>query len=153
MRTVKYDILFLYVKMKKYYDEWAKTYDDIYYQQDKIRVKEQELLITYMCNYLDGRNIIDLGAGTGYWGVRISSKINSLLNIDISKEMMDSSLNKQYFCKTHHLINDMYNLSIKTSYYNGIICNFIVSHLMKEKIGLFIDVVNGILKKNTRIIP
>lgn len=98
--------------MKNPYSEWALNYDDVvtkYPVVRTIRFQEQTILYSLFKRYFKAKDdILDVGAGTGYYSLGIAKNVRSLTALDPSKEMLFILKNKisKNNIKNIHIIND-----------------------------------------------
>ena len=67
-----------------YYRNRAREYEDVYYWTDPHRQEEQEIIGNTIKSSLNGREVIDLACGTGWWDRILSETAKSITGLDIS---------------------------------------------------------------------
>ena len=82
--------------MVKYYGDRAKEYEEIYAWRDPDRQKEQDLMGEELKKAFNGKRVLDIGCGTGYWTQMISETVESVLGIDINEAVLDIARSKEY---------------------------------------------------------
>ena len=118
--------------MIKYYSDRAKEYEEIYYWRDPHRQEEQELLEVELKQAFTGKNLLDVGCGTGYWTQRVSETAQQIMGIDINETVLEIARSKTYRCPTKFKIMDGYNITFTKRSFTGALASFWLSHVLKE---------------------
>jgi 2-polyprenyl-3-methyl-5-hydroxy-6-metoxy-1,4-benzoquinol methylase len=124
--------------MVKYYSDRAKEYEEIYAWRDPGRQEEQDLMGDELKKAFNGKRVLDIGCGTGYWDERISETAASILGIDINEAVLEIARSKEYKCPAEFKVMDAYNMELDEKY-SGTIASFMLSHVLKEDMGKWID--------------
>lgn len=139
--------------LNEYYSKRAKEYDEIYYRQDKVRLKEQKFLAKYISQTFKGRYVLELACGTGFWTRHLIKSANKILATDYSSSMLEiasSRLPKN--SNTILLQADAYDPPVSFPKYNAAMAIFWFSHIPKSKIKKFLDVLHTRLSKNSVVL-
>lgn len=125
--------------MKLYYSERAKEYEKVYFRDDDVRQQEQLILKNTMEEIFEGKEVLEVACGTGFWTQFVAKVTNHITAIDLSNDVLniakekDIPLNKVLFCQ-----GDAYRLDKVSGDFNGGFANFWFSHIPKSRIHEFL---------------
>lgn len=139
--------------LNEYYSKRAKEYDEIYYRQDKVRLKEQKFLAEYISKTFRERYVLELACGTGFWTKHLMKSANKILATDYSSNMLEIASSR--LAKNSNIIllqADAYNPPISFPKYNAAMANFWFSHIPKSKIKKFLETVHSRLFKKSVVL-
>lgn len=136
--------------MVKYYNDRAKEYEEIYAWRDPFRQEEQDLMGEELKKTFQGKRVLDIGCGTGYWDERISETAERILGIDINEAVLDIARNKEYKCPVEFCVMDAYNMELDKKY-DGILASFMLSHVLKKDIDSWIDHIHDQLEPGASV--
>jgi ubiquinone/menaquinone biosynthesis C-methylase UbiE len=131
------------------YDLWAEDYD---MQPDNLMLHLDEKLFSLLIDATDikGRNVADIGCGTGrHWPKIFSKQPESLTGFDVSGGMLDK-LNKKYPSAHTSMITDNLFSNIPDAVYDVIISTLTVAHI--EDIEQALQAWSRLLKNDGEII-
>ena len=137
--------------MIKYYRDRAKEYEEIYEWRDSHRQEEQDQLETQIKRALNGRNVLDIGCGTGYWTEKLSQTAGSIVGIDINETVLSIARSKLYDCPTEFYIMDAYDMSFTPQSFSGALATFWLSHIRWEDIYGWLDHLHTFLESGARV--
>ncbi len=80
--------------MKKYYAQRAINYESIY--QEPERQADLAAMEERLCRVLEGRRVLEVACGTGYWTERYAPVATSVLATDNNQVMLDNAQSKEY---------------------------------------------------------
>lgn len=132
-----------------YYRRRAKEYEEIYYRDDPVRQKEQKKIAQGLKAVLNGRDVVEVACGTGYWTQLVSETAKTITATDIAAEMLKIAKTKIYKCPIKFSIEDAYNFSFSDKSFSGGLANFWFSHVPKAKIEHFLNEFHRCLKKKS----
>lgn len=137
--------------MEEYYKKRAKEYEQIYYRNEPVRQKEQNVLANAIKTALNGRNVLEIACGTGYWTMFLSETAKSIIATDIVSEVLDIAKRKHYPNHVYFQKEDAYNLSFEDKSFDGGMAILWFSHIPKDKIDSFLNEFHRVLQKGSRI--
>ncbi|MBN2334506.1 class I SAM-dependent methyltransferase [Candidatus Bathyarchaeota archaeon] len=137
--------------MVKYYRDRAKEYEEIYEWRDPQRQEEQDLMGRELKKVFRGRDVLDIGCGTGYWTERISETADRVTGIDVNDAVLEIARFKEYGCPAGFKVMDAYNLDIPPDTFTGAIASFWLSHVPRERLDAWIDHMHGVLAPGARV--
>jgi ubiquinone/menaquinone biosynthesis C-methylase UbiE len=80
--------------LKDYYARRAREYERIYdkpeRQEDLARLRE------IVPSLLDGRDVLEIACGTGYWTQHVAARAESMLATDINDEVLELARSKPF---------------------------------------------------------
>jgi ubiquinone/menaquinone biosynthesis C-methylase UbiE len=108
-------------KARKFFDDLADSWDDLYYKDRQTRSKLDRLTPGFQIS--KGSKILDLGCGTGIISARLSQSAGAkgtVIGCDYSFSMLKAAEKKgkgiDFICA------DAHKLPFKTEYFDGVIC-------------------------------
>lgn len=137
--------------MVKYYRDRAKEYEEIYEWRDPHRQKEQDLMGEELKKAFSGKEVLDIGCGTGYWTKIFSETAKSIVGIDINESVLEIARSKEYGCPTEFKIMDAYNIDFPENTFSATIASFWLSHVKREDVEAWITQMHRVMKPGTQI--
>jgi len=136
--------------MESYYAKRAQEYETIYLKPERQEyINESKILLK---KYFEGKTVLEIACGTGFWTETISKVSKSILAIDINNEMLEIAKNKKYNCKIDFIQDDSYKLEKVNGNYDSLFSGFWFSHIPKSKIKIFFDIIHNKLNENAIIV-
>lgn len=136
-----------------YYSNRAQEYENIYNRPDKVRLQEQNYIAEYIKRSFNGRYVLELACGTGYWTKYLLGDAKKILATDISPEVLEiASKRYSYHSSIQFLQSDAYNPPHSTPLFTGVMANFWFSHIPKRKIELFLKTIHSRMSPNSFIL-
>ena len=127
-----------------YYAARAAEYEGIYDKPE--RQADLERLRQLIPAFLDGRNVLEIACGTGYWTQFIAARARSVTATDINTETLEIARSKRYPAERVKLeIADVYRLPPHLRGFDGAFAGFWWSHVPRAEWGRFIDALHGAL--------
>lgn len=118
-------------EMKVYYKERAPVYDRVYAypeRQDNLRFLER-----YVPDQFDGKNVIEIAAGTGYWTQFVSQRAKSILATDITAEALAQIKVRDTKCAVETRVADAYSMDNIKGGFDGAFAGLWFSHVPVER--------------------
>jgi SAM-dependent methyltransferase len=123
--------------MKAYYSRRAQEYEKIYHREDPVRQGEQKRIAEQISNLFEGRSVLEVACGTGYWTSFLDQVADQIVGVDASEEVLQiarsKGLSSAEFC-----LGDAYDLGSVKGKYDGAVANFWFSHIQKGRIEPFL---------------
>jgi len=135
----------------EYYRERAEEYDEIYEWRDPHRQEEQLLLREAIKESLEGRRVLEVACGTGYWTRILSQTAESIMATDLGQEVMELAKEKKYACPVTFRKEDAYNLSFSNGSYDGGFSFSWFSHIPRKRVDSFLKGFHRVLKAGSRV--
>jgi ubiquinone/menaquinone biosynthesis C-methylase UbiE len=135
----------------EYYRERAEEYDEIYEWRDPHRQEEQLLLREAIKESLEGRRVLEVACGTGYWTRILSQTAESIMATDLGQEVMELANEKKYACPVRFRKEDAYNLSFSNGSYDGGFSFSWFSHIPRKRVDSFLTGFHRVLKAGSRV--
>lgn len=135
--------------LKSYYKERKNEYEEIYNRQDPERLKEQLIIKDKLVELLYQKNLLEIGCGTGYWTKFISKTALKITATDYNQDVLDIAKSKDYYCDVEFEVENAYNLGFENSLFNAGVSNFLISHVPKSKLFLFLSEFHRVLTENS----
>jgi len=93
-----------------------------------------------------GRNVLDVGCGTGYGSAILAESARSVLGVDISREAVGFAQKNYRQTNLRFLVSDCSRLSVKPESVEGVVCFEVIEHLFDQE--AFLREVRVVLKEN-----
>ena len=137
--------------MVKYYRDRAREYEQIYEWRDPRRQEEQDLLGEELRQAFRGRNVLDIGCGTGYWAERVSETAERVTGIDINETVLEIARSKTYGCPTEFRQMDAYSMEFPPYTFTGALASFWLSHVRREDMDGWIEHMHSVLAPGAQV--
>jgi ubiquinone/menaquinone biosynthesis C-methylase UbiE len=126
--------------IRRYYDDQAKVYDDMYRRRDPAWRKELEALANAMTKAMSGRRVLEVACGTGFWTEIVAKVAERVVAIDISEKMLDiAQKRKLRSSNVKYIHGNAYELAEVAGDFNAGLANFWFSHIPKARINEFLN--------------
>jgi len=129
-----------------YYKARANEYEQIYYRDIPLRRKEIDVEVERLRKLVDGKEVLEIACGTGYWTKIISESASSIIATDISKEMINEARKKSYVTKPSFVCADLYHLPLEKLTFDIVILGFWFSHHPRQHYSKLCDLLCYSLK-------
>jgi len=127
------------VGMREYYSRRAEEYEEVYHRNDMVAQRELQAIRRSLTTTLQGRRVLEMACGTGYWTQFLSESTDWILATDISSEMLAIAKTKEYSCPLTFAIADAYNLPLKPHSFDAALANFWFSHIPRRLVHAFLS--------------
>ncbi len=128
--------------LNAYYARRAATYEAIYAKPE--RQTDLQAIENTLREIFQGKNVLEIACGTGYWTEKIAVSANSVLATDINEPVLEIARSKSYPPeKVRFEQSDLYDLSPGPTT-DALFGGFIWSHIPLEELGRFTDKVNSL---------
>lgn len=124
--------------MKAYYSKRAQEYEKIYHREDPVRQGEQKRIVEQISTLFEGRSVLEVACGTGYWTAYLDRVADHVVGVDASEEVLQIARSKGY-SNAEFLLGDAYELGAIEGRFDGALANFWFSHVQKDRIEPFLQ--------------
>jgi len=136
--------------MEQYYRDRAPVYDRVYSYPE--RQTDLRYLERFVPEQFIDKDVIEIAAGTGYWTQYISQKAKSIHATDITEEALCQVQERELVgANVTTQVIDVFNIPSHTKY-TGLFAGLWYSHMSKEKLQEFFDVVHSVLHKGSTVL-
>jgi SAM-dependent methyltransferase len=126
--------------MRRYYDQRANVYDEMYLRSDPVWRKDLEALADEMAKALSGRSVLEVACGTGFWTEIAAKTATRVVAVDASGKMLDlARKRKKRNANVEYVHGDAYSLKGITGKFDAGLANFWFSHVPKSRIEEFLS--------------
>lgn len=129
--------------MVQYYAERAHEYERIYQRPE--READLRALRAVIAASFDGRDVLDVACGTGYFSACAAARARSLVGVDANEQTLELARAKA-IPNASFRAGDAYDLGPAAGRYSGLLCTFWWSHVPKDRIDAFLRNVHGQLE-------
>ena len=136
--------------LQDYYCARAAEYEQIYYRDVPERRREIDEQVLRLRELVNGRRVLDLACGTGYWTRVIAETAKEVLATDMSEEMLKQARGKEYRAPVEFLRADMFEYPFERTF-DCVTVGFWFSHQPRQLYQQFFDVVKRPLLKDGQI--
>ena len=113
-----------------YYHERASEYDKIYARPERQEALQE--VNSFLEKLFDGKEVLEVACGTGYWTEKLSTKAKRVLATDINEAVLDIAKCRDYFNRNVEIKNmDIFRIS-EPRKYESLFGGFIWSHILHE---------------------
>jgi 2-polyprenyl-3-methyl-5-hydroxy-6-metoxy-1,4-benzoquinol methylase len=125
--------------LRRYYDQRASVYDDMYLRRDPMWRKDLESLADEMAEALSGRSVLEVACGTGFWTEIVAKTAKRVVAVDSSEKMLElARKRKKRSAIVEYVHCDAYSLEEISSKFDAGLANFWFSHVPKSRIEEFL---------------
>lgn len=125
---------------EKYYQARAPEYDDVYSKPE--RQADLAWLREWLVPVLDGRRVLEVAAGTGYWTAVYADRARSVLATDISVETLNvARARRAWPAAVRFSLSDAFDLDSVAGGFDAVFAGFFWSHV---HVGLLDDFLVGL---------
>jgi ubiquinone/menaquinone biosynthesis C-methylase UbiE len=126
-------------ELRRYYDEQANVYDDMYMRHDPVWRRELETVTDVMVKALSGCMVLEVACGTGFWSEIVAKVARHVVAFDISEEMLTVARKRKVrSANVEYRRGDAYALAEVSGEFNAGLANFWFSHVPKARIDEFL---------------
>ena len=137
--------------MIEYYQKRAKEYDRVYQKPERQRDLRQ--LHNYLKTVFVGKKVLEIACGTGYWTKTIAQTCSSILATDINDAVLDIARTRDYHkTPVDFQLLDLWQLKTTLKPYDVVFGGFIWSHILKDELPRFLNILQNQLKANGELI-
>ena len=134
--------------LRRYYDDRASVYDDMYLRRDSAWRKDLESLADDMAKALIGRNVLEVACGTGFWTEIAAKTATRIVAIDASERMLELARKRERRnVNVDYVLGDAYSLKKVAGKFDAGLANFWFSHVPKSRIEEFLSGFQSKLEK------
>ena len=126
--------------LRAYYAARAPVYDRVYRKPE--RQADLRRLQDWVPTMLEGRQIIEIACGTGYWTQFIAPVAKSLMATDVSVEALQLAMARDGVEKVGFRIVDAYRLSDELGRFDAAFSALWISHIPRQRLRLFFEGLN-----------
>ena len=127
-------------ELRRYYDERADVYDDMYLRRDPRWRKNLEALAGEMAKTLKGRSVLEVACGTGFWTEIVAKAAAHVVAVDASEKMLAvARKRKNRSANVEYVHGDAYSLEEISGRFDAGLANFWLSHVPKSRINEFLS--------------
>jgi ubiquinone/menaquinone biosynthesis C-methylase UbiE len=134
-----------------YYQKRAAEYEKIYYREVPERRKEIDDEANRLRKLVQGKRVLELACGTGYWTSVMSETAKSIVAVDLWPEMLAEAKKKKLGCSVEFAASDMFAFQAKAKGFDFVAVGFWFSHQPKQENDLFFELVKRPLKNGGQI--
>lgn len=137
--------------IKSYYSLRSEDYDTLYERPD--RLVDLAGMLSVVREKLQGRRILEIACGTGYWTELLADCVESIQCIDTSPEMLEIARKRTESKRNVTFsINDAYRLDEVKGTYNAAFLGYWISHVPRNRMRDFLVTVEEKLEESSVIV-
>ena len=133
--------------MEEYYRERATEYDTIYEKPE--RQEDLATLRGLLPSLVEGRSVLELACGTGYWTTALASSAHSVLATDLNESTLAVARTRPYPSPVRFAVADAFALDDIPGDFDAIYAGFFWSHIPRADVRRFVD---GLLERAELVI-
>jgi len=134
----------------EYYHKRASSYDNLYHRGERIEALDEVAEIFQ--KIFIGKEVLEIGCGTGYWTQRIAETAKKIFAIDINEAMLDIAKARLY-PKDNVIFShaDFYHLTRERKF-ESLFAGFIWSHIPLQELDSFIELMQSYVASGSEIV-
>ena len=122
--------------MRDYYAARAREYDRVYEKPE--RQTDLREIERWLPSVFDGRSILEVACGTGYWTQFLAPVAKSLLAVDASRETLCIAKGRVWGGEVQFVVGDAYRLPAVPRSFEGGFAGFWFSHVPRARVAEFL---------------
>lgn len=125
--------------LRRYYDQRAPEYEQIYVPRDRQHGSELGELARQLRDALRDRNVLEVACGTGYWTACAAGVAKAVTGTDASLAMLTHAREKALPQSVLFRVADAYDLRRVPGEFDGGLAMFWLSHVPRARLRAFLD--------------
>ena len=138
------------MNMNVYYARRAPEYDGVYRKPE--RQADLRQLEAWLPQVFQGKTVLEVACGTGYWTQFIAPAAAHLFAMDASTETMEIAQTRVPADKVSFLAGDAYALPALTPQPDAAFAGFWLSHVPKSRVREFLGGLGNALQTGSRVV-
>lgn len=135
---------------REYYARRAAEYDRIYAKPE--RRGDLGELSRWVAERVEGRRVLELACGTGWWTRVLAETAASVTATDVNDEVLEIAAGREYAQPVRFRRADAFDPPAAAGEYDAIVAAFWISHLPLSGLGPFLDSVDDCLEPGGRVV-
>ena len=125
--------------LRRYYDQRAAEYEQIYRPRDEGHGRELGELARELRTALEGRRVLEVACGTGYWTGCAAKVARAVTATDASLAMLAEAREKALPANVTLRFGDAYHLAAVDGEFDAGLAMFWISHVPRARLPAFLD--------------
>ncbi|HWE23882.1 MAG TPA: class I SAM-dependent methyltransferase [Myxococcales bacterium] len=125
--------------LRRYYDQRAPEYEQIYLPRDDAHGRELGELARELRTALEGRRVLEVACGTAYWTACAAKVVRAITATDVSLAMLAEAREKALPANVTVRWGDAYDLAAIAGEFDGALAMFWLSHVPRARLRTFLD--------------
>jgi SAM-dependent methyltransferase len=125
--------------LRRYYDQRAAEYEQIYLPRDEEHGRELGELARELRAALGQRRVLEVACGTGYWSACVAQVARSVTATDASRAMLAEARDKVLPGAVRLQLADAYDLAAVEGEFDAALAMFWISHVPRTRLRAFLD--------------
>jgi SAM-dependent methyltransferase len=127
------------LNLRRYYDQRAAEYEQIYLPRDEAHGRELGELARGLRVAMEGRGVLEVACGTGYWTACAAQVARSVTATDVSRAMLAEAREKVLPPNVTIQLADAYDLTAVDGEFDAAVAMFWLSHVPRARLRTFLD--------------
>jgi ubiquinone/menaquinone biosynthesis C-methylase UbiE len=137
-------------ELADYYKKRAPEYESVYFRPDESRLLQLEVLGRALRDWIRGRDVLEIAAGTGWWTVHAAAVARSVTATDINEETLAIARTKPLE-DVRFAVADAFKLEELDGTFNACLSCFWLSHVSRTRLKEFLDGVHRRLEPGSKV--
>ncbi|MCB9284744.1 MAG: methyltransferase domain-containing protein [Lewinellaceae bacterium] len=121
----------------QYYRDRAKEFEKVYWKEERQEGIAQ--ITRYLQAWFQGKSILEVACGTGFWTERIAHTSGPIHSSDVNPSVLDIARAKTYASPVAFETLSWEDLNKAPDGYQSLFGGFIWSHILKEALPAFVE--------------
>ncbi len=136
---------------REYYRRRAAEYEQIYFREVPERRGEIDDEAAFVRELAGGAEVLDLACGTGYWTQIMAETADSIVALDLSREMLAQAGQKSYRKQPYFVQGELERLPLVDHGFDLVTLGFWFSHQPRQEYEPFLDRIVRLVRPDGRI--
>jgi ubiquinone/menaquinone biosynthesis C-methylase UbiE len=137
-------------ELRAYYAARAPEYDRVYAKPE--RQAELRLLEAWLPPLFDGRTVLEIACGTGYWTRFLAARAASLLAVDAAAETLALAAARIHAANVRFVVGDAYAPPVPAAHFDAAFAGFWFSHVPRARWQDFLRALHVALRPGARVV-
>jgi SAM-dependent methyltransferase len=140
-------------RLREYYDQRAPEFEGFYDKElGPAARQEVEGFVNPMLDALEGRRVLEVACGTGYWTARLARVARAVVATDASDQMLARARAKGLPTEKVRFVRaDAYELGAAPGSFDGALAMFWLSHVPKARLEAFLEGLHAKLQPGAKV--
>jgi len=137
-------------ELRAYYAARAREYDRIYAKPE--RQPDLRAIEAWLPPLFDGRTVLEIACGTGYWTQFLAPRVATLLALDAAAETLAIAAERVRNPHVRFVVGDAYAPPVPPAQFDAAFAGFWFSHVPRARWPEFFSTLHATLRPRARVV-